>query len=184
MDSPNHLDRIETVLVQEIMIPLDQYPKVLPSCSLRDAMRLMEEAELDFGGRKSLPRALLVFDESGDFRGCVRRRDIMGGLEPKFLVSEPIHYRMKLFDVNLDPNLSALANKHVVKGIQEQAQRPVSEVMRPIETSLNYDDRLMKAIYEMVVYSLNIIPVMRQRKVIGVVRSVELFHELAKLVLQ
>ena len=184
MDSPNGLSRIETARVQEIMIPVDQYPKVLPSCSLRDAMKLMEEAELNFRGRKSLPRALLVFDEVGNFRGCVRRRDIMSGLEPKFLVSEPIHYRMKLFDVNLDPNLSALANKHVVKGIREQANRPVSDVMRPIETSLAYDDHLMKAIYEMVVYSLNIIPVMRQTKVIGVVRSVELFHELAELVMK
>ncbi len=183
MDSPSQLSRIETVRVHEIMIPVEQYPKVLPNCSLRDAIRLMEEAQLDFGGRKSLPRALLVFDDVGEFRGCVRRRDIMGGLEPKFLVSEPIHYRMKLFDVNLDPNLSALANKHVVRGIHEQAERPVSDVMRPIETSLNHDDRLMKAMYEMVVYGLNIIPVMRKRKVIGVVRSVELFHELAQLVL-
>ncbi|MCP4606329.1 MAG: CBS domain-containing protein [Proteobacteria bacterium] len=183
MDSPNNLIGIETVRVHEIMIPVDQYPKVLTDCSLRDAMTFMDEAQLDVNGRKTLPRALLVFDRNGVFRGCIRRRDIMGGLEPKFLVSEPIHYRMKLFDVNLDPNLSALANKHVVKGIQEQANRPVSDVMRPIEASLKPDDLLMTAMYEMVVYELNLIPVMEKRKVIGVVRSVELFHELAKQVL-
>ena len=183
MNSPDPLSRIETARVHEIMIPIEAYPSVLSSCSLREAIKVMEEAQLNVGGRESLPRVLLVFDKKGDFKGCVRRRDIMAGLEPKFLVSEPIHYRMKLFDVNLDPNLSALANKHVVKGIREQAQRPVSDITRPIEASLNFDDRLVKAMYEMVVYGLNIIPVIRDRKVVGVVRSVELFHELAKLAL-
>lgn len=183
MNSPGQSTDIETKSVHEIMIPIDRYPSVLSSCSLKNAIKVMEETQLDVGGQKSLPRALLVFDEDGNFKGCVRRRDIMAGLEPKFLVSEPIHYRMKLFDVNLDPNLSQMANRHVVKGIREQAERPVSDVTKPIETTLSYDDRIMKAMYESVVYGLNIIPVMRQGKVIGVVRSVELFHELAKLVL-
>ena len=184
MNSPKQESRFETVRVHEIMIPLDRYPKVYPSCTLRDAIKIMMEAELEVDGRKSLPRALLVFDEVGDFRGCVRRRDIMSGLEPKFLVSEPIHYRMKLFDINLDPNLTDLATKHSVKGIIEQSRRPVSEIMRPVEASLDYDDHLMKAIYQMVVYSINLLPVMKNRKVVGVVRSVELFHELAKIVIE
>lgn len=183
MNPPDAMSRIETARVHEIMIPIDQYPSVLTSSTLRNAIQVIEEAELDVGGRRSLPRVLLVFDELGNFKGSARRRDIMGGLEPKFLVSEPIHYRMKLFDVNLDPNLSALANRHVVKGIREQADRPITDVMRPIEAYLNYDEHLVKAMYQMVVYGLNIIPVMRQRNVIGVVRSVELFHELANLVL-
>ena len=181
MSSENY-NSFEALQVQDVMIPVDQYPSVNPECTLQEAIRILDETKLEVNGRTTSPRALLVLDKDGNFRGCLRRREIMGGLEPKFLMSEPVHYRMKLFDVNLDPNLSELCNTQVRKGIRDQANRPVSEVLRPIETSLNYDDHLMKAIYEMVVYGLSIIPVVREQKVIGIVRSIELLHELAKLV--
>jgi len=164
------------------MIPVDRYPSVRPDCTLKEAIRILDETTLEAHGRVTSLRVLLVIDDNGIFRGGVRRRDIMGGLEPKFLMSEPVHYRMKLFDVSLDPNLSELCNTQVKKGILDQALRPVSEIMRPIEASVSHDDHLMKAIYEMVVYGLSLIPVMHKGKISGGVRSVELLHELAKLI--
>jgi len=183
MDTPTQIRNLETIRVREIMIPVDSYPKILSGSSLREAIKLLEETYLEINGRKSLPRSLLVFDELGNFLGCVRRRDIMRGMEPKFLINEPIQYRMKLFDINLDPNLYELANKHMAKGIWEQVQRPVIDVTRPIEASFSPDDHIVKAMYEMVVYGLNLVPVIHKRKVVGVIRTVELFHELAQMVL-
>lgn len=167
--------------VGEIMVPLEEYPCVRDNTSLRDAVAVIEGAQLEVALRKSLPRVLLVYDEIGVFVGCVRRRDIMRGLEPRSLVSEPLEYRKKLFDVAIDPNLSELSYDHVIKGIREQGNRPVSDVMQPIAATIEADDHVIKAVYEMVSLDLNLIPVLTDGAVVGVVRSVDVFHELARL---
>lgn len=41
----------------------------------------MEQGEFVIGGRKSLPRVALVFNEAYDLLGMVRRRDNLRGLE-------------------------------------------------------------------------------------------------------
>lgn len=172
---------IDMKRVAEIMIPVERYPKVRVDTTLREAIEVIEQAHLEVGLRRSLPRALLVFDEAEELVGCVRRRDLMRGLEPKFLVSQPLEYRKKLFDVAIDPDLSELSYDKVVRGIREQAGRLVSDVMRPIEATIDADDHIMKAIYEMVTLSLTLIPVVQKGRVVGVLRSVDLFHELAQL---
>lgn len=174
-------DLDETRRVRDVMIPIDEYPRVRDLAPLRQAVEIIEKAHLEVKRRKSLPRCLLVFDAIGVLVGYVRRRDIMRGLEPKFLVSRPLEYRRKLFQVDVDPNLSELTYDRVVKGIREQASRPVSDVMRPIETILSADDHVMKAIYEMVALDLSLIPVIEDRQLVGVVRSVDAFHEMAQV---
>jgi predicted transcriptional regulator len=167
--------------VGEIMIPIEQYPCVRDNTSLREAIAVIESAQLEVALRKSLPRALLVNDEIGVYVGYVRRRDIMRGLEPQSLIAKPLEYRKKLFEVAIDPNLSELSWDHVVKGIRQQGNRPVSDVMRPIEVILEADDHVIKAVYEMVSLDLNLIPVVENGEAVGVVRSVDVFHELALL---
>lgn len=168
--------------VKEVMIPVDKYPSVRDNATLREAIVKIEKAQLEVELRKSLPRVLLVFDEINVLVGTVRRRDIMRGLEPKFLLSKPLEYKKKLFDIAVDPNLAELSYDRVVRGIRDQANRPVSDVMRPIEAILDADDHVMKALQEMVALDVTLIPVLENRKLIGVVRSVEVFHELAQLV--
>jgi CBS-domain-containing membrane protein len=168
--------------VGEIMIPVAQYPSVRDNATLRDAIAVMEHAQLEVGGRKSLPRALLVFDEIHVAVGYLRRRDIMLGLEPAFLLKQPVDHAKKLFDVAVDPNLSELSYDRNIKGIRERAGRPVSDVMRPIEAILDADDHVMKAVTEMVSLDLSLIPVVQNAQLVGVVRSVDVFHEIIRLV--
>ena len=167
--------------VGEVMIPVDEYPSVRDKTTLREAIEVIESAQLEVDLRKSLPRALIVFDDINVMVGYVRRRDIMRGLEPSFLVSEPMQYRRKLFDVAIDPNLSELSYDRLIKGIREQADRPVSDVMQPVETILSADDHVMKAAYEMASQNLTLIPVVQEGELVGVIRSVDVFHELADL---
>jgi predicted transcriptional regulator len=181
--NPADIERFEKVRVSAIMIPIDRYPSVEPDCSLKDAIAVMKAAQLEIDGRKSLPRVLLVIDRDKDMLlGVVRRRDIMRGLEPPSLVSEPLDYRKKLFDVTVDPNLSEMAFDKVVHGIQEQSRRPVREIMRPIKATIDANDHIIKAVYEMVSGSLTLLPVLADRELVGVLRTVEAFEELARLV--
>ena len=180
-----HTDAAEAMgemkTVGEIMVPLEQYPCVRDNTTLREAVDVIESAQIELRQRKSLPRGLMVYDEIDVFVGYARRRDIMQGLEPKSLVSRPLEYRKKLFDVAVDPNLSELSWDHVVKGIREQGEKPIREVMRPIEALLEADDHVIKAMYEMVTLDVSPIPVLKDGQVVGVVRTVDVFHELALL---
>jgi predicted transcriptional regulator len=170
-----------TKRVGEIMIPVGQYPSVRDNTTLREAIAVMERAQLEVGGRSSLPRALLVFDEIHVAVGYVRRRDLMLGLEPAFLTKQPVEHARQLFDVAVDPNLSELSYDHMAKGMRARAVRPVSDVMRPIEAILDADDHVMKAVTEMVSLDLSMIPVVQNGQLVGVVRSVDVFHELIRL---
>ena len=167
--------------VKEVMIPVELYPAVRDNTTLREAIAKIEEAQLEVELRKSLPRVLLVFDEINVLVGTVRRRDIMRGLEPKYLLSKPLEYKKKLFDIAVDPNLAELSYDRVVRGIREQANRPVSDVMLPIASILDAEDHVMKAVQAMVALDVNLIPVLQEGKLVGVVRSVDVFHDLAQL---
>jgi len=168
---------------QDIMIPLEEYPFVPGTFTLRQTIEVMEKEELDINGKKSLPRFVLVFGEADELMGIARRRDILRGLEPEFLAEKPLQYRKKLFDVKVDPNLSELSYDKLLKGVRERSERPVSEVMRPIQATVNHDDHIIKVIYELVSTNVSLVPVLKDDRIIGVVRSVEVFHEISKLIL-
>jgi CBS-domain-containing membrane protein len=165
----------------EIMIPLDQYPHLPYWFTLRQAIAEMEQSEFDVGGRKSLPRVVLVFDEEYRMLGIVRRRDILRGLEPSFL-SQPTEGGREFAELR-DPNLAEVSFDRLVEGIRERAERPVRDVMLPIKATADFDDHIMKLIYVMVANDLHLLPVLKDGSVAGVVRTVDVFHEVAQLLL-
>ncbi|MEW6442206.1 MAG: CBS domain-containing protein [bacterium] len=167
----------------EIMIPLDKYPHVPYWFSLRQAIAEFEQSEFDIHGRKSLPRVVLIFNEAYELLGMARRRDILRGLEPEFLSVKPIDARKEMFDVKVDPNLSELSYDKLLEGLRKKAERPISEVMLPIQATVDANDHIVKVIYELVDKNVSQLPVLQDGRVVGVVRSVDAFHEIAQLLL-
>ena len=167
----------------ELMIPLTDYPHIPYWFSLRQAIAMLSKSEIEVEGRKSLPRAFLVFNEAYELLGVVRRRDILRGLGPRALMEPISGGREKLFDVKADPALFEMSHEQLAKDIREQSERPVGEVMLPIKATLSHDDQLVKIMYEMVQSDLSLLPVMKDGGVVGVVRSVDVLEEIAKLVL-
>lgn len=163
----------------ELMIPLDQYPHLPYWFTLRQAIAEMEKSEFNVDGRKSLPRVVLVFDERYQLLGLVRRRDILRGLEPPFL-SRPADDD---FAALRDPNLLELSYDNMIDGIRDRAERPVRDVMRPFRATADHEDPLMKLIHTMVEHNLHLLPVLKEGSVAGVVRTVDVFREVARLVL-
>jgi len=168
---------------EDIMIPLENYPHIPHWYTLRQAVDVIENATIIWGERTSLPRALLVFDDEKQLLGIVRRRDILKGLEPKFLRTMPMPHRKQLFDVEVDPDLVDFSTGRIANAMHEQAEHKVSEVMQPIVATVRHDDHLAKVIYKMIHWDLNLLPVIKDGNVVGIVRSVDAFHEIAKMVL-
>jgi CBS domain-containing protein len=164
---------METKKASDLMIPLDEYPHIPYWFSLRQALAELENAEFNVGGRKSLPRVVLVFNESYELLGTVRRRDILRGLDPESLAN--ILLPRLLGDQGTSPEAVRAA---LSQAILSKAQRPVSDVMCPIRESVDHNDDIPKVIAKIVNHDLSLIPVLRNGEVVGVVRTVELTHEL------
>ncbi|HOP07894.1 MAG TPA: CBS domain-containing protein [candidate division Zixibacteria bacterium] len=169
-------------LAEDIMIPLEKYPHIPHWFTLRQAIAEIENAEIEINGRKSLPRALLVFDERYQLLGIVRRRDILRGLEPTF-AHESAKTQRKLFDVDVDPDLLELSYTQDPEAFRKQAEQPISVVTKPIAATVSYDSHLAKIIHIMVNEDLHLLPVVKDNRVVGVVRSADVFHEVGKLLL-
>jgi len=159
----------------DLMIPLEEYPHIPYWFTIRQAVAEMEKSVIERNERQSLPRSLLVFDQKYDLLGLVRRRDILRALEPKFLRTMAIPHRRKFFDVEIDPDLLDLTPEKITKGIIEQTQKQVGDVMSPIVSTLDYKDTLYKIVYKMHSRDLDVFPVLKDEKVVGVVRSVDVF---------
>ena len=93
-----------------------------------------------------------------------------------------LKYRRKLFNVKVDPNLSELSYDKVITRIRKRADRLVREFMISIKVTINYDDHIMKAIYEMVEQNTSMLPVLKDNSVVGVVRSVDVLSEIALII--
>ncbi len=189
---------METIRVADLMIPIKEYPWVYEWQSLKEAIAKMSEWQIDCDGRKSLPRIVLVFDKHDKLKGVVRRRDIMRGLEPSILEEKPLRERKRIFDFQVETDVaemskdkwfkgilerSQLSYEQLVHGIFERANRHVGEVTLSAKVTIEADKHFLKAAYEMVDNNLSLLPVMEGGKVIGVLRSVEVFQEIAHILL-
>lgn len=175
--------RLNELVVKEIMVPLEEYPCLPDTHTLRQAIDAMSQAQIMRQQQASLPRVALVFDEGmTDLQGMLRRRDIMRGLEPRFLSRGSLPHQRKHFPVEIDPNLSELSYEKLIARMRERAERLVREFTIPITATIRHDDHLMKAIYEMVDQNTSLLPVLQEDEVVGVVRSVDVLHAIQQLI--
>jgi CBS-domain-containing membrane protein len=159
---------------KELMIPLENYPHIPYWFTLRQAMAIIREAVLKFEGQFE-PRAVLVFDEKYQLMGILTLRDIIKGLEPKFLQETSL--------VKADPGLTVLLGEFFGPKMVEQSQRPVSEVMSPIKETVNADEPVIKPLYSMIKENIGLMPVMQAGRVMGILRLTDLFAEISRIVL-
>jgi CBS domain-containing protein len=160
--------------VKDLMIPLEDYPHIPYWFTLRQAMAIVREAAIKFEGNFE-PRAVLVFDDKYQLMGILTLRDIIKGLEPKFL--------QETGRVKMDPSLTVFMGDLLGPNMKATSQRPVSEVMSPIQATVDGSAPIVKALYLMIKENVGLMPVIQESKVVGMIRLSDLFNEIAKVVL-
>lgn len=160
--------------VKDLMIPLEDYPHIPYWFTLRQATAIVREAAIKFEGTFE-PRAVLVFDEKNQLMGILTLIDIIKGLEPRFFKETEL--------IKMDATLTTLTEDLFGPAIKEQSQQPVNEVMSPIKATVDAEDLVVKALYLMIKENVSPIPVMKENRVVGMIRLFDLFKEISDLVL-
>ena len=160
--------------VKDLMIPLEDYPHIPYWFTLRQAMAIIREAAVKCEGAFE-PRAMLVFDDKYQLMGILTIRDIITGLEPRFLQETSL--------VQIDPNLTVLTGDILGPNMKEHSQRLVSEVMSPIKATVDGNAPIFKPLYLMIKENVGLMPVIQAGKVAGMIRFSDLFNEIAQVVL-
>ncbi len=81
--------------------------------------------------------------------------------------------------IKADPSLAVLMGDMFGPNMKEPSQKPVSEVMSPIRVTVNGDDPITKALFLMIQENVGMMPVLLDKKVVGMVRMNELFKEIS-----
>jgi CBS domain-containing protein len=160
--------------VKDLMISLEDYPHIPFWFTLRQTIAIVREEAIKLEGTFAF-RAVLVFDEKYQLMGLLTLRDIIKGLEPRFL------HETGLF--KSDPSLVLMIGDLFGPGLKEAAQKPVSEVMSPIKVTVQGNDPIAKALFLMIKGDVGLIPVMEDSKVAGMIRLSDLFKEISNIVL-
>ena len=165
--------------VKEIMVDVFEFPHIPYWFSIRQAIGIIKKSVLE-SAKCVRPIVLLVFDEKYNLVGTLTHINILKGIEPKFLKSTT---KAQVMEDDM-AGLSIIWDKLFNGESKKLAEKPVSEVMVPAKLFVEQDDPVTKAAYLMLHNDLVLLPVLEnKKKLIGVVRMVEVFDELSNAIL-
>jgi Mg/Co/Ni transporter MgtE len=160
------------------MVDVFDFPHIPYWFTIRQAVGIVKKSLLS-GDKRHHPLALLVFDEKYNLLGTVGLKDLLRGLEPNFLKPS----KKAQVPEEDESGLSLLWDTLFDKGAKEMAERPVSEVMIPAKLFVKPEDPITKAAYLMIHHDLVLLPVLENKKFVGVLRMIEIFSNLSDAVL-
>jgi Mg/Co/Ni transporter MgtE len=172
-----------TKTVKDLMIPLVDYPHIPYWFSVRQAIAMIRAASAE-PDAKIEPRFVLVFDEKYQLLGFLGFKEMLMGIEPRFLRRPEAAHVQGAKPADLDPLLGMLWKDMFGRGCKEEANKPVKDVMTPVKVTVKADDPVVKAAYAMIQAGLEIIPVMKDNKVAGIARLDDVFKEITTFVLE
>jgi CBS domain-containing protein len=165
--------------VREIMDDIFDFPHLPYWFSVRQATDILKRT-LPADNVCNYPRSILIFDERYNLLGSLNIRDILRGIEPKLQVPlvESDH------PIEDDSSLASIAEGLYGDASVGLLDKPVSDFMTPARFFLSPDDPVTKAAYLMIHYNIISLPVLESRKkLIGMVRMVRVFDEIATALL-
>lgn len=165
-------------VVKDLMVGIFEYPHVPYWVPISQAIRIIK---VSFGSGKIPPEpmAILVFDEKYNLVGTLTLKDILKGLEPRFMSSAT---KAQIPEED-ESGLALIWDSLFTKSTKDLSEKPVSEIMMPAHYFVEPNDPITKAAYLMIHYGLVLLPVLENKqKFIGLVRMVEVFDEISSAI--
>lgn len=170
--------------VREVMIDVFEYPHVPYWFTIGQAMQIIRKTLLK-GDKCYHPMATLVFDEKYNLMGTVCMRALLRGLEPKIRIGTFAEAEVSSEIAYVDEEaMTAYEESLFDTETKKNVERPVSEVMTPAKTFVAPEDSVVKAAMMMAHHDQAMLPVLEDRKkLVGLVRMVEVFDEICNKIL-
>jgi signal-transduction protein with cAMP-binding, CBS, and nucleotidyltransferase domain len=167
--------------IKDIMVGIFEYPHIPYWFSIDQAMRIIK---VSFLSTKKYPEplAVLVFDEKYNLLGTLTLKDMLKGLEPRFMRT-PTEKAQVLSEE--ESELSLIWDTLFARESKELAKKSVNETMVPAKYFVEPGDPITKAAYLMIRHDLILLPVLEgKKKFVGLVRMIEIFDELSNAILK
>lgn len=172
-------------LVKHFMIDIFSFPHIPYWFTLKQAMGIIKKVVYESDESTDIkpvrPIMVMVFDEKYQFLGTLTHINILHGLLPQFL--KPAVKAQVLRED--EDALSVLWDTLFESESKTFAQKPVKDVMVPVNQFVTPDDPMSKAAYKMLHHNLILLPVLdEKKKLTGVIRMIEIFDELTDIILE
>jgi len=167
-------------VAKDVMIGIFEYPHVPYWFSISQAIRIVKVSFLS-AKKYPDPMAVLVFDEKYNLMGTLTLKDILRGLEPRFLKPS----EKAQVPAEDESALSLIWDTLFNESSKDLVEKPVSEIMAPAKYFVEPGDPLTKAAYLMLHHDLILLPVLEnKKKFVGLVRMIEVFDEISNALLK
>jgi predicted transcriptional regulator len=176
---------MEKMKVRELMIPIDQFPKISREDAFYDALLTLEESQKKYLMGESEQRILLVQDEDGKVVGKISPIDLLRGLEPNY------------DEVEVGEDLARFGIGYALKSMRQQYrlwQTPFSDLCRKArdvkikdfltkasieEQSVHVDDSLAKAFDWFVMGRHDSLFVFDGQELVGILRFSDVYKKIS-----
>lgn len=177
---------MKSILVKELMVPLDEYATVSQEANLKEAVLSLENAQKNVDPAEHKHRAILALDENGTVVGKVSMFDVLTALEPKYeeLEDKGVLSRSgysRAFIRSMLKN-NYLWEEPLENICQRAPQMRVKDFMEiPAEGAyIEEEASLDEAIHQMVVERHHSLLVTRKENVVGILRFSDVFSLIAR----
>lgn len=179
---------MKSVLVKEIMIPLEEYATVSEEADLYEAVRALEEAREKYNRNTYRHRAVLVYDAKRRIVGKLSQLDVIRSLEPKY----------KGIGELKDLTRFGLSDDYVRKMIKDYGlwKSPLDDICK---TAANFkvkdimytptekeriaeDASLQEAIHQLIMGCHQSLLVTRNSDIVGILRLTDIFSKICGLI--
>lgn len=157
--------------VKDIMTPIEEYSTVRADTTVKDAIAVLKKSLCpdDLNNGKA-HRSILVLDNNGEIAGILTLRSLLKAIEPQFIKVD--QWAVPVFWEGL-----------FTDRCREEAAKKVGDIMIPVKLiSLDAEDTIIKAVHAMITHKLGSLPVVKDNKIVGMVRSTGIFQEISNLV--
>ena len=171
-------------LVKELMVPISDYVTIREDATMAEAIRALESEKKRYGDAPYRHQSLVVIDANRNVVGRLSQVDMMHALEPRY---------SELGDARWIGR--SVLSKKVLKTLREEFQlweQPLEEMCRAMGTTKVKDfmqeptegefvsetDTMNVAMHRIVMGRHHSLLVTRERQIIGILRSTDLFNVL------
>jgi len=175
---------MKTIVVKDLMVPLEEYATVPQEATLREAVLALEKAQMALDPSQYKHRAILVLDESGKVVSKITMKNILIVLEPNYGkvegmgVLERSGYSPDLIEDMLEDN--ALWAQPLQFFCERAANLKVSDFIQAPSEDEYIDEKatLGDAVHQMVVSPYHSLLVNSGDEVVGILRLSDVFAKI------